>query len=109
MRSSRSPDCGAVATESRLTLRLAARSLNAALLRAHLRLWLSRHGISESETRAILARATAAFVAALAVGETLRPLMVDIDINRTDNQVDVSIDVSTATSIPPVVTRGIRH
>jgi len=59
---------------------------------------LARHDISESETRRILDRATTGFISALAVGQALRPLMLDIDVNRTDRRIDVAIRVPTSTA-----------
>jgi len=79
MQASVSASDHAVTYGASFALRLTARRPNVALLRAHLRLWLQTQTVTEDELEAVLAKASDAFGAARAVGERVRPLLIDVE------------------------------
>jgi anti-sigma regulatory factor (Ser/Thr protein kinase) len=74
---------------ARLSLRLAARPAQAALLRAHLRIWLSEHNATEDEVLDILLAATEAF--SNAVMHARQPRSIAVHVRGRINQGVVEI------------------
>jgi anti-sigma regulatory factor (Ser/Thr protein kinase) len=77
--------------DDRLTLRLGARSAQAALLRAHLRLWLADQGMAEDEVHDILLAANEAFGNALVHSRQPRSIAVHVDATVDDGVAEISI------------------
>jgi anti-sigma regulatory factor (Ser/Thr protein kinase) len=74
-----------------LSLRLAAKPSQAALLRAHLRLWLAEHRLAEDEVLDILLAANEAFGNALADPSRLRSIAVHVEASIDDGVVEVVV------------------
>jgi anti-sigma regulatory factor (Ser/Thr protein kinase) len=74
-----------------LSLRLAARPSQAALLRAHLRLWLTEHGADESELLDVMLAANEAFGNAVTHARQPRSIAVHIDASLDEDVVQVVV------------------
>lgn len=74
-----------------LSLRLAARPGQAALLRAHLRLWLAEHRLAEDEVMDILLAANEAFGSALLDSNRLRSIAVHVEASVEDGVVEIVV------------------
>jgi len=77
--------------DEKLTLRLGARSTQAALLRAHLRLWLAEQGIPEDEAHDLLLAANEAFGNALVHSRQPRSIAVHVDASVDDGVAEIAI------------------
>jgi anti-sigma regulatory factor (Ser/Thr protein kinase) len=77
--------------DEKLTLRLGARSTQAALLRAHLRIWLAEQGMAEDEMYDILLAANEAFGNALVHSRQPRSIAVHVDATVDDGVAEIAI------------------
>lgn len=74
-----------------LSLRLAARPAQAALLRAHLRIWLAEHRLADEEILDILVAANEAFGNAVTHARQPRSIAVHVDARMRDGVVEVVV------------------